>query len=289
MKCLKAICCNFLYATIVLMVAHSAHATIAVTNSVNGITGTSGGAGGDGILFTSASFDMMPGANAVGFLVTTEGAGDSSIRNATFAGQSMNSVNVEDNGAGDQTATIFWLIDPASTLGTFSFVVDANYDNGGSGGIAYAYSQIALSNVADVAGTATARSTSNSNTTPLPVTDVGGESYSYVTTTDGGFVLGAAANNDFNNARQLSVSSGNPDTDLLSHTLVGSSGHFHTYGDIPSAGTYTDSYLGQYQRTAIASVAFNAVAVPEANQVLAILCCGSALGMVKLVRKRLAA
>lgn len=238
-----------LVAAALLSCTFTSSGQIGVANSVNGITGMSTGADASGLLFTSSFFDMS-GGNAVAFLVTTEGAGDSALRGATFASQTMESVNVEDNGAGAQTATIFYLVDPVTTLGTFSFLLDSNY----TASISYAYSQISLNNVDGYADEDTARSTSNANTTPLEV--------SYTVGGGGGFVLGAAANNDYNNARPLSIDTGNPDTDLLSHTLVGSSGHFHTYGDVPTSGLQTDGYLGQYQRTAIATVAFNAVPEP---------------------------
>ena len=54
------------------------------------------------------------------------------------------------------------------------------------------------------------------------------------------------------------VDSGKPivATNLLTHTLVGTSGHFHTHGRVSPAGSYTDGYLGQLQRTAIVTVVF---------------------------------
>jgi|GEM_PF-4624572 len=206
--------------------------------------------GADGVLFTSASFDMGVGANAVALLVTTEGAGDSSIRSATFAGQAMEGVDVEDNGAGAQTASIFYLINPTTTVGAFEFILDADY----GGTVDYAYTPISLSNVASVADMATARSTSDDNGTPLDL--------SYATGSDDGFVLGAAVNNDFDYRRILSIDYGNPNMDLLPHTIPGpdganaSSGHFHTFGRVGPAGSYTDGYLGQYDRTAIATLVF---------------------------------
>lgn len=198
--------------------------------------------GASGVLLTSDAFDMA-GGNAVALIVTTEGLADkTSTLSATFAGQAMIPVTATESA---QSSTIFYLLDPATTVGTFRVLTDPNLT-----GIQLAYSRIAFSDVPGIAATDTATSTSNEAATPLEV--------SYSTTTDDGFVLGAAVNNDFNNARVLSIGSGNPDTDLLAHTLVGSSGHFHTYGRVGPAGDYTDGYLGQYSRTAIATLVFGA-------------------------------
>lgn len=259
----------------VFAVLNTVHAApISLTNSVAGIQATAAAADAAGVLFTTDAFDMS-GGNAVAFLVTTEGAGDSALRGATFAGQAMDSVNVEDSGAGDQTATIFWLIDPAATSGAFSFVLDPDYDNEGNGNISHAYSQIALSNVSGVAGVDTERSTSNSNTVPMEV--------SYTTSSLGGYVLGAMANNDYNNARVISLDYGNPTLDLLSHALEGSSGHFHAHGAVATAGAYTDGYLGQYQRTALATVAFDSTTiVPEPASLAAL----GMLGVLGALRRR---
>lgn len=217
--------------------------TVAATAAAVKVNNSAATVGADGVLFTSASFNMN-GGNAVAILITTEGGGGSATRSVTFAGQPMQELFVKDSGIGIQSAAIYYLINPAATTGTFVCKLAANYATT----VDYAYSLISLKGVAAVAGTDTASSTSTANTTPLPL--------SYTTTVNGGYVLGAAVNADYNNGRKLSMSSGNPDNNLLSHTVVDGSGHFHTHGDVATAGTYTDNYLGQYARTAIATVAF---------------------------------
>ena len=236
-----------LVSTVALLLAATVAQAIPITvaNSVGGITDAAAAADGTtGVLLTTTDFDMS-GGNAVAFMLTSEAVGGSSVLSATFAGQTMNVVNASQS---PQSATIFYLLNPSTTVGAFEVTVDA----GLSGPIAY--SQISLANVAGLVGFDTANSTSTANGTPLDL--------SYTTTTDGGFVLGAAANNDYTGSRALSIAYGNPDTALLSHVNVGSSGHFHTYGDIAVAGTYTDGYYGQYQRTAISTVAFEAIPEP---------------------------
>ena len=224
---------------------------VGVANAVNGTTVAGAVADASGVLLATDPFDMS-GGNAVALLLTAEGlADDANLAGfgATFAGQSMTAVTATDTGAGAQSATIFYLINPSVTDGSFEVTAGAGVTAD------LAYSRISLFNVSAVAGTDAVGSTSTANTTPMDV--------NYTTTTDAGFVLGAAANNDYNNTRQLSVAYGNPDTDLLSHTMIGSSGHFHTYGDVLLAGSCTDGYYGQYDRTAIATVAFDAVTIPS--------------------------
>ena len=215
---------------------------IAVTHSVNGIGGEDAtGAGSGTPTFTTATFDMN-GGNAVAFLVTCEGAGSSSTRDATFAGQAMDKIDVTE---GIQSATIFYLVDPAVTSGTFSYYIDSGVITD------YAYSQIALSNVVGVADTASNHSATDS-AEPLTV--------SYTTSTDSGFVLGAAANNDYSyvSTRLLSVV-GNPDQYMLTHTVVDTFASLHAYGEVAAAGSYIDNYYTQYARTVVATVAFNAL------------------------------
>lgn len=219
-------------------------APIRVANSVNGIT-LSATANSSGVLLSTAPFDLN-GGNAVALLLTAEGlANVSSVLRATFAGQPMSTLTAVDTGLGAQSATIFYLIDPATPRGPFEILTDATVSAD------IAYSQIALFNVLDVADAELVGSTSSANTTPLNV--------QYSISTKKGFVLGAAANNDYDNSKQLSIATGNPDTDLLSHTRINSSGHFHTYGAMTNSGSYTDGYFGQFQRTAIATVAFDAL------------------------------
>lgn len=237
---LKVFAC---FAACFLALAMATHGQVFVANSVDGITVSDTSSDGSGVLFTTPSFDMN-GGNAVALYVTAEGIGNNSaFPAATFAGQEMTALTAQDPGAGAQTATIFYLVDPVTSVGAFEVTMGTNVTS-----IQLAYSQISLANVGSVADTDTGGSTSNNNGTPIDLT--------YVTTTNAGFVLGSAVNNDWNGARPISMAYGNPDTQLLEFLDVGSSGHFHTYGNVPTAGTQTDGYLGQYQRTAIATVAF---------------------------------
>lgn len=225
---------------------------ITVVNTTTTATVDNGGptVGADGLLFTSDSFDMGAGANAVVLIVTTEGAGNSSIHTARFAGEEMEEIYVEDPGAGVQTAAIYYIIDPASTTGAFEFELDADFGET----VDYAYTAMSLANVTSIAGSDTARSTASTPAVPLEL--------GYATGTDDGYVISAAVNNDFDGSRVLSVASGNPDTDLLPHTVVDTSGHFHTSGRVGPAGEFTDAYLGQYQRTAIATLVFGVTPAP---------------------------
>ncbi len=228
---------------------------VTVSNFSGGVTSTSGVADATtGLLFSTPSFSMA-GGNAVALLVTAEFASSSSVRNATFAGQAMNRIEVTQLEAtyGDKTAMIFYLVNPVSSSGAFQFFLDPNY--GATTPVIYAYSQIALNNVVGVADSDTVTSTSTANGTPLDL--------SYTTTTDGGFVLTSAINDDWNYGRPISVAYGNPDTALLPFvSLASNSGHFHVYGNIASAGNFTDGYYGQYRATAITTVAFNAISTP---------------------------
>ncbi|MCB1129476.1 MAG: hypothetical protein KDN05_00005, partial [Verrucomicrobiae bacterium] len=218
------------------------------TNSLMGSTAVGATADGAGVLFTSTSFDMT-GGNAVALMVTTEGVVDDAAFtgwSATFAGQPM---EVHSINQGINSSTIFYLIDPVTTVGSFELNVGAGVTGD------YVYSMIALDNVPGVAATpsiASTSSTSSTGTTPLEL--------SYETGGDNGYVIAAAVNNDFDgNATPLSVAYGNPDTPLLSpsyFTQGNSNGHFHVSGRVFPAGSYTDGYYGQYQRTAIASVVF---------------------------------
>ena len=196
----------------------------------------------DGIVFTSASFDMN-GGNTVALIVTTKGGHTSAIRRATFAGQEMEQFSVINQA---QMSLIFYIINPEVTSGEFVFVLDPNYDGTIFG---YAYSAIALANVGRIADTASNMSTSSSTGADFPV--------SYTTSSAGSFVLGAFANNGNVSSRRPLFYSGNANQTLLPSTVADYNGHLHTYGTVEAPGFHTDIYRGQYARNALAAVAFD--------------------------------
>ncbi|MBK1835214.1 hypothetical protein [Roseibacillus ishigakijimensis] len=230
---------------------------ITETNSAAGLTANEAFSNSDtGVIFTSASF-ALNGGNFVALFFTAEGiGGNGALPTATFAGQAMTALHAQDPGVGAQTATVFYLHNPSATEGVFEVSSDP-----GLTALSYAYSQLALSNVSQIAASLAIGSTETAPATALEL--------DYEITNNDGFVLSAAANNDFNNSRILSVASGNPDTDLLPHAVIGSSGHFHSYGQVGPAGSHQDLYLGQYQRTAIASLVLGSpVAMGEGIEII---------------------
>ncbi len=226
---------------------HNANANIIPTATMPGVTAIAAASsiGEDGILFTSDTFDMN-GGNAVALIVTTEGGEKSATRGATFADQEMTEVAINE---GAQIALIYYLINPEITSGEFVFTLDSNFHST----VVYAYSAIALVNVTEVADTDSNRNTADGNTTDFPV--------SYTTTSHGGFVLGAFANNSSTQNRRPHFYSGNANQTLLAPTLVDTSGHLHTYGAVENPGYHTDIYRRLYQRNALVTVAFNSTGV----------------------------
>ena len=131
-------------------------------------------------LATSAAFNMA-GGNAVALLVTLERLGSGDSISATFAGQPM-TLGVSTS-QGVQWSGIFYLIGPATTSGQFVITTTGS-------GADCVYSAISLSNVGGIADFASVANTATGGTISLTTT----------TAVDGGFVLGAAANNAFNAA-----------------------------------------------------------------------------------------
>lgn len=203
-------------------------------------------ADGSGMLLTSDEFNLG-GGNAVVLMLTAEGLLDDANytgMSATYAGQPMARLTASQTA---QSATVFYLINPAASTGAVVVKTDPGVDGDVS------YSMVSLNNVVSVGGYAAATSSSSANTTPLDV--------NYTNQENDGFVVAAAVNNDYNNSKKLSAAYGNADEVLLAHTLLGSSGHFHAMGAVPAAGAYTDGFYGQYSRTAILEVLFSANAI----------------------------
>jgi rhamnogalacturonan endolyase len=208
-------CCATLLASVLMP-----HAQVAVTATLPGTTAVSGTAP---TLATSSGFDLA-GGNAVALLVTSENIASVANIGATFAGQPM-TLGAWTNQA-NQWSGIFYLINPATTTGQFSISTDT--DSTG-----FALSAVALANVGAVADSdAVANGVENTNI-----------SLSYTTSVNGGFVVGAIVNNGFNSGSPApEFGSGNADLTLVPSTIVGSSGHLHVYGDVPTTGTHTDVY-----------------------------------------------
>lgn len=220
---------------------------VTVTSTTNGVSQPGITSDASGNLLT-VNFADITGSNLIALVLTSEGivtgTGFTAMA-ATFDGQTMNVATISE---GAQNSTIFYLLNPGSASG------DIVINVGGAGIVGdAAYSTITMSGVTGVLATPGATTTSSSNTTPFDL--------NYTTTNHNGLVLAAAANNDFNNARKLSLASGSPDQILLPHTVVNSSGHFHSYGRLTTSGAQTDSYYGQYSRTAIQEVVFTAVPI----------------------------
>ncbi len=195
-------------------------------------------------LATSPSFDMA-GGNAVAVLVTAERSGSGDTISATFAGQPM-TLGVSTS-QGVQWAGVFHLIDPGTTSGAVVITTTGS-------SASFAYSAISLANVSGVADVDAVANTSTGGTISLATT----------TTTDGGYVLGAVTNNGWDASNPPpSFVSGDADQTLLAPVLIGSSGHLHTYGDLPEAGTSTNEYGNLIQRNAYVTLAFNSN-VPDA-------------------------
>lgn len=225
--------------------ALSGHAQIGVKATMAGVTNYSGAAP---TLATSASFDMN-GGNLVALILTSEASTGAPTTNfyATFAGQNM-TVGVWTN-SGAQWAGIFYLLNPATTSG--SFVISSDTNSSG-----FAYSAISLGNVNGVAaaGKAFAANTLKDNSAV---------SLAFTTATNGGFVLGAAVNNGFNSGSPVpSFNAGNKaNQTLLAPVIVNANdGHLHVYGPVAAAGAYSDIYTNRAntgsQRNAYVELAF---------------------------------
>lgn len=168
---------------------------------------------------------------------------------------------VQETSGGRHTSAIAYLINPAASTGDISLSwVDAV--NGTAGQNEIGYTPFALGGVGGVAGSAANDDGSNLG-------------FSYTTSLDGGYVLGAATNNSFNGSSIPGVS-GNPDTFEFSGAISGNFSTVHVHGDVPAAGSYTDTYSNS---ESAASVAFDAIPEPGAALL-------GGLGTLLLLRRR---
>jgi rhamnogalacturonan endolyase len=218
---------------VVLASAIITHGSVQVSETMPG-TGIDNATGPT--LLTSSSFSMN-GGNAVALLFTAERSGTGDAITAAFAGQPMTLGASTSQGV--QWAGIFYLLNPSTTSG--QFVVSTT-----GTGADCAYSAIALTNAGSVADWDAVANTATGGTIAL----------SYTTATNGGFVLGAAANNGWDSGNPApSFVSGNADQTLF-RSLIDSSGHLHTHGDVAISANHTDTYGNLIQRNAYATLAF---------------------------------
>jgi len=97
-------------------------------------------------------------------------------------------------------------------------------------------------------------------------TDSGNMSFTYTTTLDGGFVVGGAVNNNYSGPAP--TVSGNPDTFVFTGSISGNCSAIHAYGDIATAGTYTDTYAGSYAEASVVFEVFTPDITPPEISIL---------------------
>jgi hypothetical protein len=209
-------------------------ATITVTDSI--AAASAGTPNGADVTVTVSSWGL-DGGNAV---VALFGAENSDGITATFGGEAMSVVNVFN---GDIfLASFAYLINPTASTG--DVVINAN--NNTSARLSNAYSVFSLSNVGSFADSATRTSTG---------------SLSYTTVADGGYVFLAGVNNNFNGPAP-SVTATNADLTIFSAAVDGNQSTVFAHGDVPLAGTFSESIAGSNFRVA-GVIAFDAVPEPS--------------------------
>lgn len=225
-------------------------ATITVTDSI--AAASAGTPNGADVTVTVSSWGL-DGGNAVVALFGAENS--DGITTATFGGEAMSVVNVFDGTR--FLASFAYLINP--TLSTGDVVINANNNTGTR--LSNAYSVFSLSNVGSFADSATRTSTG---------------SLSYTTVADGGYVFLAGVNNNWNGSAP-SVTATNADLTIFSAAVDGNQSTVFAHGDVPLAGTFSESISSL---SASGVIAFEAV--PEPSSALLIGFGGVAL----LLRRR---
>jgi hypothetical protein len=220
-----------------------ANAAVVVTNDTGTTTTVD-----DGSSTATFSSWSLNGGNTVAVFFGGEAlASPSSAANltgATYDGQTM---SIVQETSGDRwTAAIAYLINPTATIGDIVLTW-------ASGDSEIGYTPFALGGVGGVAG-----SDSNDDGSDL--------NFAYTTSLDGGYVLGAASNNQWEGAPLPNVS-GNAGTVEDSGAISGNSAYIFAHGDVATAGGYTDIYSDDVESAA--SVAFNAVPEPSSFALIA--------------------
>ncbi len=214
----------------------TAHAAITVTDSTSIAANSdySRLANGADLSHTSTSWSLN-GGNAIVVLFSGENA---STFSASFGGEALTIVQAFDGT--NFVAGVGYLINPSNT--TSDLVVNAT--NSGTSRLSGVHSILSLSGVGAFDDSATR--TGNGN-------------LAYATSSDNGFVVGAGVNNSYNFSTQISVS-GNADTNLFHAAVDGNQSSRHLYGDVLSAGSYSDNYSGGIK---VAATAAFTEAIPE--------------------------
>ena len=192
--------------------------------------------------YTTSTFDVN-GGNAVVLLVSADFNLDSSavLTGVSFAGETM--TLTASAAEGPNQAFVYYLLNPASSSGTFTFQA-----NGNSSSEAFGVSALSLSGVNRVSDVDTANGT--------------GSTFSLITTNglDNGFVVVAADDNGNIDGRVVKYVSGVCSNELL-RAYHGYSGVSHYCGYVPAAGSYINTYDQGYARTALAMVSFDALPI----------------------------
>jgi hypothetical protein len=183
----------------------------------------------------------LNGGNTAAVFFSAENNGDPQVDtlSVTYGGENMSIV--QDTSGGRWSAAIAYLTNPAVSTGNLELSLADS-----SSGVEFLYTPISLSNVGSVAAS-------------KAVDDGGGMDFDYTTAFNNGYVLGAATNNDFQGNNPPNVS-GNPDIFEYNSNVSANFSTIHVHGDVPTAGSYTDTYNTSSQ--AAASVAFNPVPAP---------------------------
>ena len=152
---------------------------------------------------------------------------------------------VQTQGNSNHQASIAYIIDPLVSTGD----IVANWVNSSESII----EAIALSNVDSVVG-----SDSRDSTT------LGALGLNYTTAVDGGFVVGAGINNSFSGGAAAAPSNTGPNLDsvFFEDNVSGNFATVFAYGDVPLAGTYTDTVGASPTALSAALIAFEAVPEP---------------------------
>ena len=162
----------------------------------------------------------LDGGNAIAVYFTAENAAGVTMKYGT---EDLTVIQVGNVG-NNHRAAIGYLINPTASVA--DVVISATNSSGSR--LSHAYSVLSLSGVGSAS---------------TELTRTGSGNLSYTTTMDGGYVMAASANNNFNGpASSISDSGGNLDLFLENGPVDGNYSAAHVHGDVPTAGSYTVTY-----------------------------------------------